>query len=256
MADPIADPGIVVLGASFTFLSAEIISTGEIRPQPISPSFRSSQLLGIDRGAIKQKLDSNAGTFSNIGLWTAVTYAVADVVLDFFRESFRSAIVDAFMYAEAAAVTQSVTNIAKIAFRRPRPIAYIERQAYLDRGGDPSTYDNRDTDSALSFFSGHASGVASLSAAATYIAFARSPGSVRPWLTLAGATALTTFVAYERVRAGAHFPTDVIAGALAGTAVGSLVVHLHRADDLKERTVWIGALPAPGGGMLGVSGVF
>ena len=71
------------------------------------------------------------------------------------------------------------------------------------------------TDTALSFFSGHASETAALSATATYLAFARSSGTARPWITLVAGTLLTTFVSYERVNAGKHFPTDVIAGLLA-----------------------------------------
>ena len=59
----------------------------------------------------------------------------------------------------------------------------------------------------------------------------------------------------ERVRAGEHFPTDVIAGSMAGSAIGVLVPHLHRHRD-EPPTVWIGASPAPGGGSLALRGVF
>ncbi len=61
---------------------------------------------------------------------------------------------------------------------------------------------------------------------------------------------LTSFVSIERVRAGEHFPTDVIAGAVAGAGVGTIVPHLHRvASD--GRSVWIGLQPVPAG--LGVA---
>lgn len=255
-ADPVGDTGIIVLATAFTLLSNEILSTGEIRPQQISPNFKLSSLLGIDRVAVRQKLDSNAGTYSNLGLIAAATYAVTDTVLDIFREGKAAAITDFVMYAEAAAITQSVTNVAKVGFRRPRPIAYIDRNAYIARGGDPATYDNATTDSALSFFSGHASAVSSLASAATYIAFARSPRGVRPWLTLGGGAALTAFVSYERVRAGAHFPTDVLAGSLVGAGIGAVVVYLHREDSVRQRPVWIGATPLPQGGAVSASGLF
>jgi membrane-associated phospholipid phosphatase len=255
-ADPVADTGLVALALTFTLLSSEILSTGEVRPQQISPTFRSSQLLGIDRGAITQRIDSHADRFSNYGLYAALTYVAADVVADVFRDGAQTALVDAVMYLEAGLITQAVTNVAKIAFRRPRPIAYIERNRYIESGGDPRTYDNSDTDSSLSFFSGHASGVAALSAAATYIAFSRSRGPLRPWLTLVGGAALTSFVSFERVRSGAHFPTDVIAGALAGTAVGSLVVHFHREDTVRQRPIWVGLAPLADGTVVSASGVF
>ena len=141
------------------------------------------------------------------------------------------------------------------------PSGFAERvtmlgMCVLTSGGDPATYDNSDTDSALSFFSAHSAQVSALSAAATYIAFSRSPHSVRPWITLGVGAALTTFVAYERVRSGNHFPTDVMAGALAGTSIGALIVHLHREDSVESRPVWIGMMPFDGGGVVSASGLF
>jgi len=255
-ADPVGDGAVVFLAVTFGLLSSEILSTGEVRPQEISARFSSRQLLGIDRGAISQTVDPNANALSNVGLAAIGGYAALDTVLDYFRLGSNAAIVDAVMYVEAFTITQGLTNLAKIAFRRPRPRAYIARNEFIERGGDPAAYRNDDTDSALSFFSGHASQAAALSAAATYISFSRSPGTARPWLTLAGGAALTSFVSYERVRSGAHFPTDVIAGAIAGSAVGALVVHMHRADSLSQRPVWVGVAPQPGGGLLTASGFF
>ena len=111
------------------------------------------------------------------------------------------------------------------------------------------------TDLGLSFFSGHAAGVAAIGATATYLAFVRSPYTPRPWITLGVATALTAFVSYERVRAGQHFPTDVIAGSMAGAAIGVLVPHLHRHKQ-EPPPVWVGVSPASGGGTLSVAGSF
>ena len=111
------------------------------------------------------------------------------------------------------------------------------------------------TDLGLSFFSGHAATVAAIGATATYLAFVRSPNSPRPWITLGAATALTAFVGYERVRAGEHFPTDVIAGSMAGAAIGVLVPHLHRHQQ-EPPPVWIGVSPVPRGGSLSLQGIF
>ena len=122
-------------------------------------------------------------------------------------------------------------------------------------------YNNPNTDSALSFFSGHASMTATLGATATYLAFTRSPSSWRPWVTLVAATGVTTFVSIQRVRAGKHFPTDVIAGSVAGAGIGIIVPHVHRTTDVKQRRVWIGfapedARPWRSGGTLTLSGNF
>jgi len=252
---PLTDGAIVAVNAGFAGLLDLVMGTGELRPQQISRDFKSSSLLKIDRGAVSQDIDPNAATYSNIGLGILVGYAVLDPILSGFREkSARTALVDAILYAETISLTVGVTNLAKIAVRRPRPVAYKDAEAHEN---DPN-YSNADTDSSLSFFSGHASVSAAVTATATYLAFVREPKTARPWITLIVGTALTSFVGFERVRAGKHFPTDVIAGAMAGAGIGILVPHFHRVDENSPRKFWVGAAPTTlgTGGTLSLSGIF
>jgi hypothetical protein len=254
-SDPIADGAIILASVGFAGTLDLINSTGELRPQQIPPNFDGSKLLPIDRFAITQNADESAHVTSNVGLAAALSFAMLDPVLSRFREhDLQSGLVDGILYAESAAITWGLTNLAKAAIRRPRPQAYIDAAAHKN---DPN-YSNASTDSTLSFFSGHASMTASISATATYLAFARSPGTARPWVTLAVGVALTAFVSEERVRAGAHFPTDVIAGAVAGAGVGIIVPHLHRSEGIKQRRMWVGFAPSESGtgGALQVGGVF
>lgn len=256
--DPLADGAIIGISFGFAFVLNQLKSTGEIRAQQIAPDFDRSNLLAIDRAAVTRGHDASARTWSNVGVTTAIVFAAVDPVLSAYREgSLQTGLVDLVLYAETLALTQATTNLVKLAVRRPRPAAYREAEANRD---DPD-YSNTETDSALSFFSGHASTTASIGATATYLAFARSPSSWRPWATLMGALGLTTFVSVERVRAGAHFPTDVIAGAIAGAGIGILVPHLHRTEDIKQRRVWVGFAPTTHdrvqtGGILSLSGVY
>jgi undecaprenyl-diphosphatase len=234
------DVPIIFIGVGFAGLLEVILSTGEVRPQQIAPDFETSQLFALDRGAVHQGYDSSAKTLSNLGLFVVAAYAVFDPVATGFREqSVQAGFVDAVIYAQTAAVTWGVTNLAKIAVRRPRPVAYAEADLHK---GDPN-YSNSDTDSSLSFFSGHASFCAALTATATYLAFARSHNAVRPLLTLLIGTGITAFVSVERVRSGAHFPTDVVAGVLAGGGIGTLVPQFHRAETEKQRPLWVGFAP-------------
>jgi undecaprenyl-diphosphatase len=171
--------------------------------------------------------------YSDIGLWVATGFAVLDPLLSWARDGFDAFLVDALMYAESGAITSAMTSIFKIAIRRPRPIDYA----------NPSV---TDTNVILSFPSGHASGVAAVGGTATYLAFVRSPRTARPWITLAASVLLAGFVDYERVRTGAHFPTDVAAGTLLGASVGVLVPHLHRHTD--GPPLWVvGFGPSPDG---------
>lgn len=255
---PVADAAVIAVSSGFAGVLDMLVTTGEIRPQQISPKFDSHQLLSIDRIAVTQQVDPNAPTFANIGLGIAVGYAALDPLLTGIHEgSAKSGLVDGVLFAETLTMTMAVTNLAKVAVRRPRPLAYTAAMQHRNDIG----YSNADTDSSLSFFSGHTSVTAAVSATATYLAFARSPRSARPWVTLVAGTALTTFVGLERVRAGKHFPTDVIAGAMVGVGVGLLVPHLHRVDEDKSRAYWLAAAPMNygksfDGGVVTLNGVF
>lgn len=257
-ADPIADGAIVVVSIGSVGVLELISSTGEIRPQQIAPGFDRHRLIGIDRAAVTSTPSRSATPASNIGLGVAALFALTDPILSGVREqSVQAGLVDAIIYSETAVITWALTDVVKMAVRRPRPLAYTEAEAHRD---DPE-WSNSDTDSALSFFSTHAALTGAIGATATYLAFARSPGKLRPWLTLALAVGMTSFVSVERVRAGKHFPTDVLAGAFAGAGIGVLVPHLHRTEDVLQRRVWVGFAPEreldrTRGGIVTLNGIF
>lgn len=248
--DPVADGVLIAGGAGFAGLLSLVLSTGEIKASTPGPI---SNLLAIDRGAVTQTVDPNAGALSYVALYSAVGFAVLDPILSGVRDGWDAAIVDAVLYAETISLTEMLTEVTKIAVRRPRPVDYVTCP-YPQPTPTPLKCSGS-TNLQLSFFSGHASTVASIGATATYLAFQRSPRSPRAWLTLGVSVLATTFVSYERVRAGDHFPTDVIAGAMAGAAVGVLVPHLHRHSS-EAPPVWIGAAPSPGGGSVSLGGFF
>jgi len=238
-AEPVRDGAILGISLGFAGVLGLIISTGEVHPQQVAPDFDIGNLLAIDRGAVTQTIDPNAARRSDYALYAALAWAVADPILSAERTgSVQAGIVDGVIYAESLSITWGVTNLAKISVRRPRPIEYQQALQHIQA---------TDTDSSASFFSGHASTCAAVTATATYLAFARAPHTARPWITLIVGTALTAFASYERVRSGAHFPTDVIAGALAGGGVGVLVTHFHRAESNKQRPMWIGFAPEASG---------
>ena len=243
--DPVSDIVLTGAGAGFSTLLSLILSTGEIRPSALQPGDE-RKLLSIDRVAVTQSLEPKADTYSNVALWTTVGFAVLDPILSGLRNGWDAALVDAVMYAESVSLAEALTDVTKIAVRRPRPIDYIQCEHSV-------TGSCANTDVELSFFSGHASTVASIAATATYLAFVRAPDSPRPWITLAAGTLMTGFVSYERVRSGNHFPTDVIAGSFAGAAIGVLVPHLHRHSQ-EAPHVWVGIAPASGGASVSLQG--
>ena len=228
--DPVVDGVLVGGGIVFSELLSMIISTGEITPSPVAAGAQ-DRLLSIDKIAVTQTIDPNAGSLSNIGLYGAYAYAILDPILSGVRDGRRALLVDAILYAESISLTQAFTYATKIGVRRPRPLDYARC------GADPNAPGCQSTDLALSFFSGHASSTGAVVGTATYLAFMREgPHRARPWITLAAGTLVTAFVSYERVRSGEHFPTDVIMGSLAGAGIGVLVPHFHRRPHYHEST--------------------
>ena len=252
VADPITDFGLIGLSLGFSATLEAIIGTGELTPQqPVDKS----QLLGIDRFVVRRTVSKSAPLLSNLGLFAAGGYAVIYPVVSAYRFGGETGLIDGIMFAESVTLAWSATNLAKIAVRRPRPLAY-QLKAEQDKLPAAQRTNITGTDTALSFFSGHAAITSAIGATATYMAFTRSPGTAWPWITLGVSTAVTTFVSYERVAAGKHFPTDVFAGVIAGSAIGLIVPHLHREQTLKQRPVWVGGYATTGGGQLSVEGLF
>lgn len=247
--DPITDGAILSVGVGFSGLLEWIIGTGELQPQQPGDTDR---LLPIDREVVELEPSITANTISNVGALGTVAYALGTTLESGLRGGTMRALVDGMIYAETAALTLAVTDLAKISVRRPRPSAYRERDRRLAAGESP---DLSGTDNALSFFSGHGAITAALSTTATYLAFTRERSPLRGYLTLAGGMIVTGLVDWGRVYGGKHFPTDVIAGTMAGMGVGLLVPHLHRQDDTST-PVWVAFAPVEGGSGVAVTGSF
>lgn len=167
------------------------------------------------------------GTFSQQAASTSDTLAAVDVATPLallvgqgggFNDANDRRLL---LYAESVAVSVFINGVTKYLVGRPRPYVYSDDprlKAYAEHQGK---------DSHLSFFSGHASTTFAASVAGSYLfAQAASDRSARAgvWgfeLALAAATARL------RTRAGKHFYSDVIVGAIVGAGVGYLVPRLH-----------------------------
>lgn len=123
---------------------------------------------------------------------------------------------DGLLYTQALSLSLCLTQFTKTAVSRPRPLLYGSAGQKAVRADDY-----------LSFFSGHTTLAFASATTLTSMALKRD---MKPALTAAvaasgyGSAALCGLL---RMRAGKHFPTDVITGAVVGSAVSMLVVNLH-----------------------------
>ena len=122
------------------------------------------------------------------------------------------------LWAESIFLTLGITNLTKVLVQRPRPYLY---------GDKASPEYKQKEDNRKSFFSGHAS----ISAASYFLLASMyddyNPDSkLSPYLW-AGSCLAPALTAYYRYDAGKHFPSDLVAGYLVGSAVGVLVPRWH-----------------------------
>jgi membrane-associated phospholipid phosphatase len=140
----------------------------------------------------------------------------------------------AMMYGETILINGGVTTVLKYAIRRPRPFVYNE---------ESSISRIQSLNAQSSFVSGHTS-----SAAAATFFMARVYADFHPdseWrpVVWTAAAAIPAVTGYLRVRAGKHYPTDVIGGYVLGAAVGYLVPHFHLNKKQTSETLRLSASP-------------
>ncbi|MDB4972965.1 MAG: hypothetical protein JWN48_1306 [Myxococcaceae bacterium] len=139
---------------------------------------------------------------------------------------------DMLMLVESMVLTADLTQLSKYLFVRERPYAYAARSEHRDL--------LHRADDNLSFFSGHTSITFTLAAALGTTASLR--GYKQAPLVWAIGMPLAALTGYLRIAADKHYFTDVLTGALIGTAVGVLVPWLHtRSVDSQMPSLSLGA---------------
>jgi membrane-associated phospholipid phosphatase len=169
-----------------------------------------NEVNSFDRPAIGNH--SNAAALASD--FTVGAALVGPVVADWF--ALKSELVflqDVIVYAEALSVSGAINVVFKQAVGRPFPRTYAGQ---ADLIGTPNGYH--------SFYSGHTTLTFTALSVASMTIGERYGQWVWPWVAT---VIIGGSVAAERVAAGWHFPTDVIVGALVGTAVGVAIPVLH-----------------------------
>lgn len=140
------------------------------------------------------------------------------VALLWIDNGFVNMLNDAVVIGQSTMIAAALSGLSSLSSGRGRPYLY----------GTKAPVDVRTSaEGSLSFFSGHTSIAFALSTSTFWTVKRVHPRGPLPWITLTLGTGAATTVAVGRVMAGKHFPTDVMAGALVGASIGTLIPMLH-----------------------------
>ena len=198
-------------------------------PNPTDADLISTEeVWSFDRWATRQSSDG-WDTLSDYLVYGGIASVAAVSLVPLIAEkewtSRRNFITMAVIGGEAFLLSQGASKTAKGTFRRRRP--YVHNQDLsLERKKELAGSNN---DAFKSFFSGHATTAFVLATfgSTVFADVVEAP----PWaerLVWAGTLSAAALTAYARVAAGKHYASDVIVGALVGSAIGHLVPRSHR----------------------------
>jgi hypothetical protein len=185
-----------------------------------------NDVMAFDRKAT-YNWSTSSKQFSEIPFRVLPLLPVALAIPQFKNKKWDNALTYGVMYTEVLFFTASITGITKSITHRIRPYLYntsltVEERFNLQESGGGVA--------SISFFSGHSSITFAFAVflSKTYTdIYGKNVWSKVIWgttLTLAAATA------YTRVDSGLHFSTDVIVGAVAGSAIGYIIPELHKTN--------------------------
>jgi membrane-associated phospholipid phosphatase len=132
------------------------------------------------------------------------------------------------LYLETMSITGVAYSTSQQLNNRLRPFTYNQDLELSRRttGGAKN-----------SFYSGHTALVATSTFFLARVYADYHPDSPHKYLFYGGAGLATFFTGYFRVKAGQHFPTDVIVGGTVGTAIGLLVPYFHKNKLFKNERI-------------------
>ncbi|MEM9987687.1 MAG: phosphatase PAP2 family protein, partial [Bacteroidota bacterium] len=196
------------------------------------PALESSTLLQLNRQEIwafdrsaSLAWRPRAASLSDVGLVASVVSPLLLLASSRVRNHRSQHLL---LWSQTLFMVDGLTNWTKALTLRNRPFNYFYAANFPNNISPDLAENVAENDARFSFFSGHTS----YAAAGTFF-LAQTfndyyPDSrLRPWIW-ASAALLPAAVGFLRVRAGKHYPSDVVVGYLVGAAVGMTIPLLHR----------------------------
>jgi len=201
-------------------LSTYLLSKNQTTLTPeILATMDAQQVNGFDRIACRQWSES-AAKASDI-----LQYSMTVAPLFLLTQTDQGMDSGTFgvMYTQTLLLNATTVGLIKSLVGRPRPFTYNDDPAI-----DPE-YKLSGT-AVRSFPSGHTANAFAMAVFSGEVYARLNPDDpARHWVW-GGGLALATVTGYLRVRAGRHYPTDVLAGAVVGSFIGWLIPRLHEVE--------------------------
>jgi len=208
--------GLSLAGAGLLFAGFAVQSNQQPLTLEEIDGLDANDVNSFDRPATEQ-WSTGAAVASDV---LVMTLMASPVALAIAETGNKNGLTLGVMYAETILLNNGVIQLLKGSTNRIRPLAYND---------DPEVPEEEklETSTRRSFPSGHTANAfsAAVFLSSTY-AKLHPESSARTWVW-AGSLTAATAVGYLRYRAGKHFPTDIIAGAVIGASFGYLIPKLH-----------------------------
>ncbi len=181
-------------------------------------AFNRDDLSKFDRGAT-YNWSPAAGTASDLLLVATILSPALLAFSDKVRNDFTPVLT---MYFQTLILAEAAPLMLKGIAQRTRPFVYNE---------DAPPEEKQTQNAKRSFFSGHTSTAFAMAVFLSTVYSDYHPNSHwKPFVWGVSLLAAST-VGYLRYSAGKHFPTDIITGALVGSAIGYFIPFIHRTNE-------------------------
>ncbi|OGU18031.1 MAG: hypothetical protein A2X61_09425 [Ignavibacteria bacterium GWB2_35_12] len=207
----------ILIGTGLGLGAVSLIIDNKVKPMTIAEynNLNKNDINGFDRFA-SENYSENISKLSDYALGTAIVSPLLFVLSEKMREDWFPIGV---MYSETIMFSGFLSYLAKSTAQRIRPYAYND---------EVPTIRKLNADVKKSFFSGHTSVAFSSAVFLSVVYEDYFPDSdYIPYIWCASLL-LASGIGIMRIESGNHFPTDVIVGALVGSASGYLIPYSHK----------------------------
>ncbi|MCL5991234.1 MAG: phosphatase PAP2 family protein [Bacteroidetes bacterium] len=213
----------IIIGSGIGLGTVSLILDNNVKPMTIDEfnNLNRNDINGFDRFATG-KYSDNISKLSDYALGTSIVSPLLFIFSDKIKNDWFTIGV---MYGETMMFSGFLSYLAKGTVQRIRPYAY---------NTEIPTVWKLNSDAKKSFFSGHSSIAFSSAVFLSVVYSDYFPDSDYKPYVWGASLLLASGIGIMRIESGDHFPTDVIVGAIVGSASGYLIPYLHRSENKDE----------------------